>query len=72
MQILERIMDVLKHESHGSSTEYVHLINALCWDYRAEDHGHLLRLEIFDTLFNADGDLMHPLKRAWGRELNHY
>ena len=32
----------------------------------------MLRLQIFETLFNSDGDIMHPLRRAWGREQNHY
>ena len=32
----------------------------------------LTRLKVFETLINGNGDRLHPLKKAWGREENHF
>lgn len=37
-QILECILNVLKSQDLEDDTLYVHLLNALCWDYSSEDH----------------------------------
>ena len=67
-QILGHIIQVLKHESLDSTTEYVHLINALCWNFTRSDHEALVKVELFKTLCRGDGNIMHPLFRAWGQE----
>lgn len=71
-QIFERIVDVLKNEKLDSADEYVHLLNAFCWEFSPEDHHMLSKLKIFDTLWRGNGDRMHPLARAWGREETHF
>lgn len=61
-------MHVLKHEPLHSSTEYVHLLNALCWNYTRDDHSYLVSLDVFKTIQCGDGTLMHPIFRSWGQE----
>ena len=63
---ISHIVQILKHGSLSSSTEYVHLLNALCWNFTREDHEHLVKLEVFRTLQRGDGSILHPLFRAWG------
>ena len=70
--ILERIIHVIRNEKLTRNDYYVHLLNALCWDFSAEDHKMLTRLKVFETLINGNGDRLHPLKKAWGREENHF
>ena len=70
--ILERVLDVIRNEQLESPDKYVHLLNALCWDYSTEDHEMLNRLRVFETLTAGNGERMHPLARAWGREDNHF
>ena len=47
---MERILDVLKNEKLRSVEDYVHLVNALCWDFTVEDHQMMVRLQIFKTI----------------------
>ena len=54
-QILERIIDVLKNEELRQDSLYVHLLNALCWDYTVEDHKLLERLDVFSLLNRGNG-----------------
>ena len=65
---MERILDVLKNQKLKRGESYVHLLDALCWDYSNEDHELLDRLKIFDALFRGNGDFDHPLRSAWGCE----
>ena len=47
----------------------VHLINALCcWDFKLNDHERLAKLNLPQTLYQPNGDPLHPLASAWGRE----
>ena len=62
------MIHVLKHENLTSSTEYVHLLNALCWSYTRDDHSYLVSLNVLDAIQGGDGTLMHPIYRAWGQE----
>lgn len=71
-QILDRVVHVLRFESLNSSTEYVHLLNALCWNYTREDHPHLVKLGVFQALQSGDGTLMHPFQRSWGQEESNF
>lgn len=71
-QILNRIIHVLKYEELEGQTDYVHLLNALCWNFTTEDHVHLVRLELFRALQNGDGTLMHPVFRSWGVEQTNF
>ena len=63
---------MIKNEPLESVEQFVHLVNALCWDYTAEDHIMIIKLKVFETLTSGSGDKMHPLSRAWGREKNHF
>ena len=72
IKILKRITDVLKNEPLDGAEEYVHLINTLCWDFTVEDQKALMQLNIFEVLLQGNGDQLHPLYRAWGREKNHF
>ena len=67
-KIIDRIVHVLKHEDLKKAEEYVHLMNALCWNYTLEDHKHLMRYQVFETLQRGDGTIMHPIYRSWGQE----
>ena len=67
-QILDRVVKAIKYEDFTKSSEYVHCLNALCWNFNREDHPHMVKLEIFLTLQRGDGTLMHPLNRSWGQE----
>ena len=71
-QIMERIIDVIKREEMKNQDTYVHLLDALCWDFTTEDHDLIDRLNIFDTLLKGNGELVHPLKSAWGCENSFY
>lgn len=52
---------------------YVHMLNALCWDFRAEDHEIIARLRVFDALLRGDNrEFFNPILRAWGREKTHF
>ena len=69
---MERILDVLKNQKITKDDTYVHLLDSLCWDFSNEDHELLDRLEIFDALLKGNGDLVHPLRSAWGGEDSFY
>ena len=71
-QILERILDVIKHEQLANEDNYVHLLDALCWDYKPEDLHFLDKHDIFNTLLKGNGEIVHPLRVSWGRESNYY
>lgn len=72
-QILDHIVQILKHESfEGDNTSYVHLLNALCWNFTTADHEYLVKLKIFKTLCRGNGDILHPLFRAWGQDESHF
>ena len=58
----------LSKERDWGNDHYVHLANALCWTYTAEDHDWLAKLGIFDVMLRGDGEIMHPLRTAWGRD----
>mmetsp|Transcript_3430 Transcript_3430/g.3994 ORF Transcript_3430/g.3994 Transcript_3430/m.3994 type:complete len:101 (+) Transcript_3430:94-396(+) len=49
-QILDKVVHVLKHEQLSTSTEYVHLLNALCWNYAREDHDYLVSMNILKVV----------------------
>ena len=49
-EIFERILDVIKNQKLKDDNQFVHLMNALCWDFRPEDHQLLERLDIFNVL----------------------
>ena len=66
--IIGRIVHTLKHELLESSTEYVHMLNMLCWNFTREDHEHLTKLDLLRTLQRGDGNILHPIFRAWGQE----
>ena len=63
---------MLKYENLKTSTEYVHLLNTLCWNYTREDHPHLAKLGLFRALQTGDGTLMHPFQRSWGQEESNF
>mmetsp|Transcript_23102 Transcript_23102/g.28645 ORF Transcript_23102/g.28645 Transcript_23102/m.28645 type:complete len:98 (+) Transcript_23102:1049-1342(+) len=67
-QIIERILDVIKNEKLDDQNQYVHLLNALCWDYTADDHQMLERLEVFSILNKGNSELTHPIHASWGMQ----
>ena len=69
---MERVIDVLKSQQLKDSSQYVHLINTLCWDYTAEDHKLLERLDVFGSLCRGNNELNHPLRVAWGMQSSFY
>ena len=71
--ILGQIVQILKHESlEGDTTKYIHLINALCWNFTIADHEELVKVEVFKTLCRGNGDILHPLFRAWGQDESNF
>ena len=58
----------LSKERDWGNDHSVHLVSALYWTYKAEDHDWLAKLGIFDVLLRGDGEIMHPLRTAWGRD----
>ena len=71
-QIITRVVHILKHERLESSTDYVHLLNALCWNFSREDHEYLVQLDLFTALHVGDGSMLHPIYRAWGQETTNF
>lgn len=71
-QIFERILDVIKNQRLKDDAQYVHLMNALCWDFMPEDHQLLERLDVFGTLSQGNGDLTHPIRACWGMQKSFY
>lgn len=72
-QILEVVIHALKTTKPGKKQRYVHLLNALCWDYTPEDHRMIVRLRMLETIHRGNkNELFSPLSQAWGRERNHF
>ena len=63
---------MLKNQELNDKSLYVHLMNALCWDYSVEDHQLLERLEVFAALNHGNKDIDHPLRVAWGLQKGFY
>ena len=55
-------------DSSSKNDLYVHMVNALCWSYRSEDHEWLVKLDLFDAMLRGDGETLHPLRSSWGRD----
>ena len=43
------------------------LIGALIWNYRGNDMKYLAKFNIIDVIQRGDGDRMHPIRLAWGK-----
>ena len=43
------------------------LLGALIWNYRGNDMKYLAKFNIIDVIQRGDGDRMHPIRLAWGK-----
>lgn len=58
---------MLKHQKLTKNDDYVHLLNALCWNYTSEDHGWLSKVALLQALLMGNEEVLHPLRSQWGR-----
>ena len=44
----------------------------LVWNFTREDHEHLTKMDLLRTLQRGDGNILHPIFRAWGQEESNF
>ena len=64
-QIIKQVVAKLK-----SCREFILikvLLGALIWNYRGNDMKYLASFNIIDVIQRGNGDRMHPIRLAWGK-----
>ena len=65
--IISTIVSVIKYQPLAENSDYVHLVNSLCWSYTSEDHVWLSKVKLGNVLLMGNGDMLHPMRKMWGR-----